>query len=160
MASTRVDNPSLKAVTIDLRGQLERLRPALEAVLVTDMTEEERESTVRPPVRMIEAARDVANNAGPFMGKLAAVEYDPVAVLEDLDNLVALIGIGELLGEIKRWVDDSRLRFTSESFQMTMKAYDLGKILVESDGSHRPLVEPVASVYAARKKPKGKGEEA
>lgn len=159
MVYTRIDNTSLKASANDLRAQLERLRPVLMAVLVTDMTAEEREEAVKPPVRMIEAARDVANNAGPFMNKLASVDYDPVAVTEDLDNLIALVGLSELLGEIKQWIDDSRLRFTNETFHMTMRAYNLGKILVAEDGSYRPIVAPVAEVYAARKKPKGKSED-
>jgi hypothetical protein len=90
---------------------------------------------------MFGAARDVANNAGEFSHVLAATGYEPQAALEDLDNHATLAGLAESLEELQQWVDDSRL-------------YNVGQALAKNDGSVRPLIEPVAEVFAARRRRK------
>jgi hypothetical protein len=151
---TRVDPAALRAATEDLRTQLVRLRAVLEPLLVTDLTEEERAETLRPPVRMFDAARDVANNAGEFPHVLAATGYEPQAVLEDLDNHATLAGLAESLEELKQWVGDSRLVWAGEIYQQTLALYNVGQALAKHDGSVRPLIEPVAEVFASRRKRK------
>jgi hypothetical protein len=152
MKLTRVDPAALRAATEDLRAQLGRLRTLLEPLLETDLTQEERAETLRPPIRLFEAARDVANNAGQFPHVLAATGYEPVAVLEDLENHATLAGVAEGLDELKRWVDDSRLVWAGEIYQQTLALYNVGQALAKNDGSVRPLIEPVADVFAARRK--------
>jgi hypothetical protein len=135
------------------KALLEQVRMALEPHLVTNLTEDERASVLRVPVRAAEASRTLAEVAVLRPAIAAAADFDPVEVVEDIDNVEALAGLADLCELLRRWAADSQLVWESEYYQRSLELHRLAKVRAESDGSIAPLVAPFSELFASRKKP-------
>lgn len=153
MIMSRVDHQTLRAAAELSNDLVEQVRLMLRPHLLTELTDEERASTIRSPIRATEAGRATAQAALGFPTVTAAAEYDPEAVLTNLDNVAALAGFAEAVREIAQWVDDSKLVWTAEAYQQGLTLYNVAKPLEKKNGSLRVLVEPFEQMFARRRKP-------
>lgn len=150
---TRVDNLALIAALDGLRRHLTAARAALAPLLVTNLTEGERASTLRAPDKAAEATRTLAEVAHLRPQLTAAAEFDRDAVLEDVANSEALAGLAEQCAELARWIADSKLVWESEYYRQSLALHQLAKARVSQDGSLEPLVAPFGRLFASRKRP-------
>ncbi|MEQ1508638.1 MAG: hypothetical protein ABMB14_40800 [Myxococcota bacterium] len=155
MELTRVDTNALRIAVHEARAALAKVRELLAPPLVIDLTDAERAEVLRAPVRVLDAARDLALLAKQRPELLAVAGYDPEAVMEDIENLAALSGMSETLAELQRWVDDSKLVWSAEVYQQSLTLHGVAKALAKTDGSLRPLVDPLSEVFAARRRASG-----
>jgi hypothetical protein len=153
MVLTRVSTSALKSTVAAADTEIAALRGLLESVLVSSLSTEDRARVLRAPNDLADPAREVLAQAPRFPSLLAAVKYDPPAVREDLENLEVLAGLAQRLGELQRWVEDSRLAWEGELYQQTLALYNVAKPLVASDPSLQALVDPMEKLFASRRKP-------
>lgn len=157
MKLSRVDTNTLREATDQARAAMKNLELALKPLLVTDLTDQERKETLRAPVRLADAGRDTAVVARTRPTLMAAAEYDPEAVLEDLENHQLLAGLAEIFRDYHQWVEDSKLVWAGEAYYQTLRLYNVAKALEKTDGSLRPLVDPLEKMFQARRRRSGEG---
>jgi hypothetical protein len=157
MELSRVDSAALRIAMQEVRTGLDKIRELLRPVLVVDLTDADRAETLRAPVRLPDAGRDLAVLARQRPHLANACGYEPEAVIEDLDNLDLLAGVGELLHELKVWVDDSKLVWSAEAYQQSLTMYNVAKALAKTDGSVRTLVDPMAALFGTRRRARADG---
>jgi hypothetical protein len=80
-----------------------------------------------------------------------AVNYDPEAVTEDLDNVATLQSLLTELGELKRRIDDTVLLWSAEAYQQSLQAYGAARALERSQPELRQVVAPLAGLYEGRR---------
>lgn len=151
---TRVDTDALLTAVTRARALLEEVRTVLRPVLVTDLSEDERRAVVRAPVRLPDAARDLAALSHQHAPLAEAVGFDAGAVLEDVANHEALAGLAATCAEIEGWIDDSDLVWLGEAYVQSLELYQAVRPLARRNGSLQALVDPLAEVFAARRSPK------
>ena len=83
-------------------------------------------------------------------------EYDPEAVIEDLDNVRIIDDLKARLSIAQQRIDDARLLWSAEAFIPTMELYGVAKVRAKKDGKLAKAIEPLADVLSTpRKKSKG-----
>lgn len=95
---------------------------------------------------MIRAAADYPDLA-------ERAEFEIAGVQEDLDNAGELASAQELLDQLARLVDDSRLLWLAEAYVPSLALYRLAKAAATVDGTLEALVKPLEDVFASRRKP-------
>jgi hypothetical protein len=152
MEFTRVETAAVQARVAAANGYFRLALTELQAVLVA-LTDEERESLLRPSVRFPEAGRAMIRAAADYPDLAERAEFEIAGVQEDLDNAGELASAQELLDQLARLVDDSRLLWLAEAYVPSLALYRLAKAAATVDGTLEALVKPLEDVFASRRKP-------
>jgi hypothetical protein len=152
MELTRVDTAKLRKA---LEAANHRLEEALAevATLLVQLNEAERSGCVRPPVRFVDAGRDMVRVAELAPGLAQTADFHPAAVTEDLDNVALLAPLSQNVDRLKSLLDDSRLAWLAEAYQPSLVLYRLAKEGLRTNPRLEPIVLPLADVFASRRRP-------
>ncbi|MFW5741225.1 MAG: hypothetical protein ACOC1F_12745 [Myxococcota bacterium] len=150
MAMTRVDTKKLQDAVADAETHIQAALNALEPLLIL-LTEEERARTLRAPKGFPEAARKLAGASGDHPQIVAATEFVPEAVTEDLDNVAVLSKLEAPLARLDQLIADSKLAWTAEAYMPSLQLYGVAKVRAKSDAKLQLSIAPLADVFATRR---------
>jgi hypothetical protein len=148
---SRVDTAALQTALTTAEEHLRQALTAVEPHLVA-LTDKERASVVRPPLRFPEAGRSMARVASDWPEMAGRASFDAAAVTEDLDNAAALSELSDLVDRLQALVEDSRLLWLAEAYLPSLALYDIAKAGAKYDGKLQALVDPMADVFASRRR--------
>ncbi|MEQ1501054.1 MAG: hypothetical protein ABMB14_02440 [Myxococcota bacterium] len=151
MELTRVDSIKLAAAAEAATRHLNAAIAALEPLL-TALNEADRATTLRPPVRFLEAGREMVRAAALAPALAETADFDATAVAEDLDNVALLAPVAQNLERLKALLDDSRLVWLAEAYAPSLALYRVCKEAQKSTPKLAPIVTPLADVFASRRK--------
>ena len=156
MEPTRVNSKTLKQSVDKAKAKLDEVNAILEPLLPL-LTDAQRASVPRVRADFPDAARSLAHASAEHTDIVAATEYDPEAVIEDLDNVRIIEELNARLSVAQQRIDDARLLWSAEAFVPTMELYGVAKVRAKKDGKLAKAIEPLAEVLATPRK-KSKGE--
>lgn len=149
MNLSRVSTQQLKQAVTTAMQHIQQAHEALAPVLVL-LTEEERATTARAPSGLPPVARRLAGVANEYPALLAASEYDPEAVVEDVDNAEVVAALELPLSRLLQMVADSKLLWLAEAYMQTALLYGIAKLRARDDARIEQDIAPVANMFAAR----------
>lgn len=155
MDLTRIDTKKLTAAVALASKKIAEAHEALAPFLIL-LTDNERSTTLRAPAGFPKAGRSLADSAAKHPELVAAAdEYDPAAVVEDLDNVEAIEQLAGKLAELQTLLADSRLTWLAEAYVPSLELYGMAKIRAKKDAALAQSIAPLAEVFATRRRKKG-----
>lgn len=142
----RVDPKEFKATMKLAEEGLDQVLSALRKHLEL-LTPEERKRTLKPPDDFMTAGRTLARATEAHPAIAESTDYDAKAVIEDLDNVVALQPVMEKTVEVQQLLADARLRWLAESYVPSLQVYGVAKVIARLNAEVQKLVAPLARVF-------------
>jgi len=154
MNLSRVETKKVRLAVASAVTNLEQAISALQPYL-TLLPDGER--AVIPRVRddFPEAARKLAQASADHADIVAATDYNAEAVVEDLDNVVALQPLAAPVARLVQMINDSRLLWQAEAYVPSLELYGVAKVRAKKDGNLAQAILPLAEVFATPRKKKG-----
>ena len=150
MDYSRIDTAKLKAAVAKAVKKCEEADEIL-APFLEVLADHERATIPRPPEGFALQARKAVEeaNSQPAFAKMAG--FDGGAVIEDLNNVDALVALERAHETLGRKIADARLAWTAEAYVPTLDLYYLAKRKADSDGNVQPIVDAIAPMFASRR---------
>lgn len=153
--STRVDSKALQCAAETATKKIDEAYAALAAYLEL-MTPAERKRAPKPPAAFPAKGRTLARGAIEHPVITASTEYDPQAVLEDLDNVEILQPVAEKAKGLQQLLSDARLQWLAESYVPSLQVYGVAKVVAKTNPAVQKLVDPLAEVFGTGRQQKKK----
>lgn len=153
--ATRVDSKQLQTAADTAIKKLDEAYAALDKYLDL-LTPEERRATLRPPDAFVAAGRTLARAAIEHPVIAQSTEYDPKAVVEDLDNVEIIAAVSEKASRVQQLVADARLAWLAESYVPSLQVYGVAKVIARQNAAVQKLVDPLADVFGTGRELKSK----
>ncbi len=151
MNYTRIDTQKLKDDLAKAEALVDEMDKLLTPYAVS-LTDPQRLAMPKAREGFDKAGRSLARAMASHPDIGALTEFNPAAVVEDLDNAQALAPLAERLGAIAQRLADTKTTWTAEAWVPSLNVYAVAKVKAKSDGRMKALLEPLQEIFAVMRK--------